>query len=103
MHDMVAYLVGEMEVDDPEGYQNYAKDSPKSVIKFGGRYIARGGKTVTLEGDPPPPRVVIVEFKSLADAEAFYHSEEYQKIAPLRQAATHGRIFVVEGLDVPIG
>lgn len=95
---MVAYLIGELDVSDAKGYGDYAKDSPHAVLKFGGRYIARGGRTKTLEGEAPPSRVVIVEFPSMENAQAFYNSQEYQTIIPLRQAAAAGRLFVVEGV-----
>jgi uncharacterized protein (DUF1330 family) len=95
---MVAYLIGELDVTDAQGYGDYAKDSPKAVLKFGGRYIARGGRTTTLEGEDPPSRVVIVEFPSMENATAFYNSKEYQTIVPLRKAAAAGRLFVVEGV-----
>ena len=99
---MVAYVIGEIDVRDAETYGSYAKESPKAVKKFGGRFIARGGRTHSLEGEGPPSRVVIVEFDTVADAKAFYNSKEYQDIVPLRQAASAGRLFVVEGLASPI-
>jgi uncharacterized protein (DUF1330 family) len=99
---MAAYVVGEIDVRDAAGYQAYALLSPAAVKKFGGRFIARGGATHTLEGAPPPKRVVIVEFSSVDEAKAFYNSKEYQAIIPLRQAASEGRLFVVEGLAAPI-
>jgi uncharacterized protein (DUF1330 family) len=95
---MVAYLIGELDVQDADGYGAYAIQSPKAVLKFGGRFVARGGKTVVLEGEAPPMRVVIVEFKTIEDATAFYNSKEYQDIIPLRQAASAGRLFVVDGV-----
>lgn len=95
---MVAYLVGELEVHDPDGYQRYASRSRAVVERHGGRYIARGGATTRLEGDPPEKRIVLVEFPSVAVAEGFYSSPEYQELVPIRQAAASGRLFVVAGL-----
>jgi uncharacterized protein (DUF1330 family) len=94
---MVAYLVGELEVHDPNGYQHYASRSRAVVERHGGRYIARGGATLQLEGNPPEKRIVLVEFPSVGAAETFYASPEYQELVPIRQAAAKGRLYVVDG------
>lgn len=95
---MTAYLVGELEVHDPDGYQRYASRSKAVVEKFGGRFIARGGATTPLEGNRPERRVVLVEFPNADDARRFYDSPDYQELVPIRQAASYGRLFVVEGV-----
>lgn len=96
---MSAYLVGEIEVHDAEGYQRYAARSKAVVEKFGGRFIARGGPTTPLEGGKPERRVVLVEFANSEDARRFYASPDYQELVPIRQAASNGRLFVVEGVN----
>ncbi|MBA2258422.1 MAG: DUF1330 domain-containing protein, partial [Acidobacteria bacterium] len=42
---MPAYVIAHIDVKDPVQYQDYIKLSPISIAKFGGRFIARGGKT----------------------------------------------------------
>ena len=49
---------------------------PASSREYGGKFLARGGKTVTLEGPPAKNRVVVIEFPSLEKAEEFYRSAE---------------------------
>lgn len=95
---MPAYVVAEVEVTDPEAYKLYADQARVISQSCGGTYLARGGRTETLEGEPPRSRVVVIAFDSVEKARAFYHGRAYQEIVPLRQAASRGRLFVVEGV-----
>jgi uncharacterized protein (DUF1330 family) len=94
-----AYLLVQVDVTDVERYQEYGKHSPAIVAKFGGRYLARAGRTVTLEGTPAKSRVVVIEFPSLARARAFYDSPEYVAARKLRAGAGDAQFVVVEGVE----
>jgi len=96
---MSAYLIVRVEVTDPERYREYMKHSPAAIAKFGGRFLARGGETVTLEGDQQPGRVVLVEFPSMEQAKAFYESPEYQAAKALREGAANGHFVAVAGVE----
>jgi uncharacterized protein (DUF1330 family) len=93
------YVIGEVQVTDPETYQTYAGQTKPILEKFGGRYLARGGQTIPLEGAAPAGRVVILEFPSVAAAKAFQDSPEYQAMAEIRRKSSTGRAFIVEGLN----
>jgi uncharacterized protein (DUF1330 family) len=94
---MTAYVIAEVEVTDPEAYKLYADRAPGVTLPPGGRYLARAGHVEALQGEPPRSRVVVIEFDSLEAARAFYYGKAYQEIVPLRQAASKGRLFLVEG------
>jgi len=94
-----AYLLVQVDVTRPEQYQEYAKLSPGSVAQHGGRYLARSGRTATLEGAPALSRVVVIEFPSFEHARAFYTSPDYTAARKLRDGAGQGQFIVVEGLD----
>ena len=96
---MSAYLILRGVVHDPEAYKEYTKRTPEIIAKFGGKFIVRGGKTITLEGPEETRRVVIVEFPSLEQAEAFYNSPEYQAAIPYRQRAAEAEMILVEGVS----
>ena len=66
---MAAYVIGEIEITDPATYEDYRKQVLAVVTKYGGKFIARGGRTETLEGEPPARRVVVLEFPSLEQAQ----------------------------------
>lgn len=94
---MTAYVIVEIDVTDPAAYEPYKKAASESIARHGGKYIVRGGKTVSLEG-APPKRVVILEFPSLDAAKRFYDSADYQAAIQLRKKATaSSRFFIVEG------
>ncbi len=95
---MTAYLVALVDVTDPDAYQEYAKRTPAAVEKHGGKFIARGGRSVTLEGDPAPGRMVVLEFPTLERVEEFYNSPEYQEAKALRRGAATMRMLAVEGV-----
>ena len=56
---MTAYVIVDIDVHDPVGYEEYKKLAPPAIAKYGGIYLARGGMTETLEGDWSPSRLVI--------------------------------------------
>jgi uncharacterized protein (DUF1330 family) len=99
---MPAYLVVNIEIEDAERYAHYRTLVPATIAAFGGRYLARGGRTEVLEGDWRPDRLVIVEFPSLERARAWLESPEYAEARALRHATAHTDMVVIEGLgDAP--
>jgi uncharacterized protein (DUF1330 family) len=84
-------------VTDPEAYKAYTTAVTPLIAKFGGTYLVRGGQTIAREGEPPKGRVAIIEFPSLAAAQAFQDSPEYAVVAPLRYKAATSRLYLVEG------
>jgi uncharacterized protein (DUF1330 family) len=95
---MPAYVVVEVDIHDPERYARYKDLAPPSIYQYGGRYIARGGKTEALEGDWSPPRFVILEFENADRARAWWSSPEYAEAKKLRHATAKTRMLLVEGL-----
>ena len=75
---MAAYVIVRVEVSDMEQYKKYIAMTPATIAKYGGRFIARGGETVSLEGPEDKRRIVILEFPTLKRAEEWYHSDDYQ-------------------------
>ncbi|MEJ5241188.1 MAG: DUF1330 domain-containing protein [Anaerolineales bacterium] len=95
---MPAYVVVDIEVTDPEGYQEYIKLAPATVAQYGGRYLARGGRTEVLEGEWQPKRLVILEFESIEQAKAWLHSPEYAPARALRHRYARTNMVVIEGV-----
>jgi len=94
---MPAYIVARVQVTDWERYRQYTQATPGAIDKFGGRFIVRGGETISLEGPPETARLVIIEFPSVEHAKAFYASEEYSQAKKLREGAATGQFLAVEG------
>jgi len=94
---MSAYVIAEIEVVDPAAYEDYRKQVPAVVARFGGRFIVRGGKIDPREGGWAPKRIVVVEFPSMAQAQKWYDSPDYAPLIKLRQKASKGKVILVEG------
>ena len=95
---MPAYVINDMVVTDPVLFEEYKKLSPPTVAQYGGRFLARGGRTDTLEGEWSPKRLVIIEFPNVAQARAWADSPEYAPAKRLRQITTISNLIVVEGV-----
>ena len=92
---MVAYVIARISVTDPEDYATYASQTVALAEKAGGKFLAKGGPQVIVEGDAPD-RHVIVEFPSIEDAQAWYQSEDYQKILPIALRASTRDLIIVK-------
>ena len=93
-----AYVIVQVDVTNAQQYGEYTKLSPGIIEKFGGRFLARGGRTATLEGSPARGRVVVVEFPSFERAQQFYNSPEYQAAKKVRDGAASAQFVLVEGM-----
>ena len=93
-----AYIIAQATVSNPEQYEGYKALAGAAVAKYGGKYIVRGGATHLLEGDWAPPRLVILEFDSVEQAQRFYDSPEYRTAREQRLGAAQMNMLVVEGL-----
>lgn len=90
-----AYYIAEFDLKNADTFKPYHAGVPKTVSDYGGKYLVRGGETVSLEGSPPK-RIVLFEFNSLADAKKWYNSPEYSALRPHRQKSGDTRNFIVE-------
>jgi uncharacterized protein (DUF1330 family) len=95
---MTAYVIAEVDVRDAELYREYAKLTPGSITRHGGRFLVRGGATEALEG-APPKRIVVLEFADRAAAARWYHSADYSEARAIREKAAVSRLFIVDGAD----
>ena len=94
---MSAYIIAEVEVTDPETFEEYRKLVPPTIEAFGGRYMVRGGAIDSLEGDWQPTRLVVIEFDDAERAKAWHGSELYAPAKALREASSNTRMIVVDG------
>ena len=95
---MPAYFIVDNEVTDPAGFEEYRKQVPGTLEKYGGKILVRGGQMQMLEGDWKPKRIVVTEFPSIEQARRWYDSEEYRALKALRLRAARGSVVLVEGV-----
>lgn len=95
---MPAYVVIDVTVTDPLRYESYKPLGGLATAKYGGRFLARGGASETLEGAWSPKRLVVVEFPDRAAARRWYDSPEYAEARKARAGAAEFRAVVVDGV-----
>ena len=95
---MPALWIAHVTVTDEEAYGKYAALAGPAIAKHGGRFIARAGRYVQLEGKDRP-RNVVAQFDTLEAAEACYHSAEYQAALSHARGASERELLVVETSD----
>jgi uncharacterized protein (DUF1330 family) len=95
---MAAYLIVDVEILDPVRYEEYKRLTTPTLPAYGGRFVVRGGRVVTLEGDWDPGRIVVLEFPTTEKAKQWWASEAYRPARDLRQAIARTRMILVEGV-----
>jgi uncharacterized protein (DUF1330 family) len=95
---VAAYVIANINIEDPVRYEDYKRMVPGTLAAFGGRFIVRGGNVEVLEGNWRPGRLVIIEFPSVERARAWWDSDGYAEARALRQATSTGTLLILEGL-----
>jgi uncharacterized protein (DUF1330 family) len=99
---MSAYVIGSFHVHDPEGFAPYGPASAQSIQPHGGEVLVADFATEAIEGEVLPVTVVM-RFPDKAAVHAWYDSEEYRAIRPIRQASAHGTLAFVDEFVMPTG
>lgn len=94
---MSVYMIIDIEVTDPDMYADYVANIPPVIEKFGGRYLARGGKVTPLSSNWAPERIIILEFPSSEHITRWLMSKEHMPLADLRRESTNAKAIIVEG------
>jgi uncharacterized protein (DUF1330 family) len=96
---MAAYLVVDTNITNPELYERYKVIAKPLVEKYGGEYLARGGKLSVKEDTLwVPIRMVLVRFPSMQDAETFYQSDDYQDVLKISKQSADRTVIILEGI-----
>ncbi len=95
---MAAYVILDLSIHDHKEMEEYKKLAPATVTVFGGKFIVRGGQTITLEGEWNPERIVILEFPTIERANEWWNSEIYAKAKEIRQRSAKTKIIIIEGV-----
>ena len=86
-----AYLVLDLAIRDLAGFAPYIRSIPAQIEKHAGRYIVQGVEPTPIEGDWTPERLVIIEFPSRENAEAFLNDPDCKALFRIRHATTTGK------------
>lgn len=95
---MPAYVIADVrDAWDAEALQEYRRRNTDAVTAHGGRFVVRGGEHELLEGEWDSKRIVVMEFPDMDAARAWWTSEQYEAIKPIRRGASTTNIILVDG------
>jgi uncharacterized protein (DUF1330 family) len=95
------YQIVEIDMLNQEAYLNdYVPKAQAAIKAAGGKFLAAGGKTTTIEGEPPKSRVVIQQWDSVEKVQAYRNSTAFRDLLPLCDKLAKFRSFVVEGVPL---
>lgn len=95
---MSVYLIGKIDIHDPDGYRQYEAGFMEIFSRYHGRLLSVEESPKVLEGAWQTTRTVLIEFPSEQDAMAWYQSDDYRALAQHRTAASHADIALINGL-----
>jgi uncharacterized protein (DUF1330 family) len=93
----LAYVITEVEILDQAAFNEFSPKVPATMQPFGGKYLVRGGKVISLEGDAPK-RVVVSVYDNVEKAQAWRDSAAWKELMPVRSKAVKTRAYIVEGV-----
>jgi uncharacterized protein (DUF1330 family) len=81
---MAAYLIGQIKVKDQNLWNEYVADVKESLTPFDAEIVFRGTLLEVLAGQQDKDLVVVIKFAEQAVLNAWFTSEKYQSLIPLR-------------------
>jgi len=94
-----AYVVADNEVNDQDNYMKVvAPVAEKTTAEVGGRFLARG-KPVSLSGEPPRGRLVIVQFENMDQLQKWWNNPEWQAAHKKGERYAKFRDMAIEGVS----
>ena len=92
------YQITEIDVLNQDAYlRDYAPKAQAAIRAAGGKFLAAGGQTTTIEGEPPKLRIVIQRWESVEKIQTYRNSAAFKDLLPLRDRLAKFRSFTVEG------
>lgn len=94
---MNAYIILDITIHDFDKFREYINKIPEFIEKHSGRYIVQGEQPTVLEGDWNPERMVVIEFPSRENVNAFLQDPAAQTLFALRHKTTTSKLVLVDG------
>lgn len=95
---MSAYAVAHMrQVTMGQPVVEYLQQIDATLAPYGGEFIVHGGEVEVLEGSWPGV-LIVIGFPDHRRARAWYDSEAYQRLLPLRANNSRSDVILVDGV-----
>ena len=95
---MSKYMIAQINIHNREEYAKYEAGFVEIFARFKGKMLAVDEAPEPLEGEWSYTRTVLIEFPTHEDAMAWYKSDDYQKIASHRYAASDANLIIMSGI-----
>jgi uncharacterized protein (DUF1330 family) len=95
---MAAYIIADVTITNAEQMAKYREWSSRAFKEHEVEVLVRGGEMDVLEGPWQPQRLVLLKFRDLAHARAFYGSETYTQARKVREGAGFINMVAVAGV-----
>ena len=95
-----AYVIADIEVTDPDAYEDYKRLSTQAAALYGARFLVRGGAYRVAEGEARS-RNVVIEFPTYEAAMECWDSPEYQTAKAERDGHAVADIIIIEAYEGP--
>jgi uncharacterized protein (DUF1330 family) len=95
---MTVYVVFLLTITDGEVFQRYGEGFMEIFSKYDGQVLAATENPISIEGDWPYSRTVILSFPNTDALNRWYRSPEYQTLAKLRHQASTSQTAIIPGL-----
>ncbi len=87
MSESAAYVIGHITVKDPEKWADYRSKVPGTLKPWGAELMFRGQNAMVLSGTHVHTDTVVIRFPEISAATAWFRSDAYQALIPLREQA----------------
>jgi uncharacterized protein (DUF1330 family) len=96
---MVAYLIADLDIRDPEGFREYREGASAFIAKHGGEFLALGSELEVLEGNWQPHRLVLLRFPSKQAIRDFFADPEYAALKEVRRQTSKTIAVTMDGIE----
>ena len=94
-----AFQIVEVTITDQDGFnRDFVPLITRVQGEVGGKFLARGGRTVSLAGAAPAPRVVVLQYDNMDQMQAAFNNPAFKSALAVGNKYSTQRIFGVEGL-----
>jgi uncharacterized protein (DUF1330 family) len=94
-----AFQIVEVTVNDQDGFsKEFVPLISKVQQEVGGKFLARGGNTVSYQGAPPAPRIVLIQYDNMEKLKAALESTAMKSAIAVGNKYSTQRIYGIEGL-----
>lgn len=93
---MPGYLVADIEVTDPEKYEEYRRQVIPLLEKYDVTVHIGSSSHERIEGDWEPHFLAVLECESMEKLKEFWNSPESRRVEALRRASTNSKILFID-------